>query len=100
MASKSTGFYSEDPGHIWWRPEQPTEIHVVFNDKIFTEADGTRPGLWFTASSKLKSANYSPKNFNRLARALKAKGLPAPAEVPEHDRRLTRRWKLIAKFGQ
>ena len=49
-----------------------------------------------TFSSKFKSANYHPQNFNRVARALADAGKPAPAEVPEHDRRLKVRNTLIA----
>lgn len=98
MSSSSTsptGFVTEDGFHIWWTANQPHEIHMVSSDPIFNSADGKHPGLWTTYSSKPKSANFHPQNFNRLARALKDKGLPAPAEVPEHDRRLNMRGRLF-----
>lgn len=93
----STGFYT-DPFHLWWRPSQPNEIHLVTSETIFNTNAGDHPGLWVTFSCNPKSANYHPQNFNRAARALKAKGLPHPAETPEHDRRLNHRAALIAKW--
>lgn len=96
--SSSTGYYTDEPFHVWWRPNQPDEIHVVSSEGKFNSADGNRPGLWITFSCNPKSANYHPQNFNRCARALKAKGLPAPTEVEEHDRRLNMRDRHIAAW--
>lgn len=67
---------------------QPDEIHLVSSDSIFHDGNHRRPGLWTTFSSKPKSANYHPQNFNRAARALRDRGLLAPDEVLERDRRL------------
>lgn len=98
--SSSTGFVTSDGFHVWWRPNQPHEIHLVSSDPLFSSADGDHPGLWVTFSCNPKSANYHPQNFNRAARALKGEGKPAPEEVPEHDRRLNLRSKWIATWDK
>lgn len=98
--SVSVGFITPQGFHVWWRPNQPSEIHLVTSDPMFNSADGEHPGLWTTYSSKPKSANYHPQNFNRCARALAAHGCEAPDEVPEHDRRLNQRGKWIAEWNK
>jgi hypothetical protein len=98
--SSSTGYHTADGFHVWWRPNQPDEIHVVSSDPQFNSADGEHPGLWITFSCNPKSANYHPQNFNRTARSLKANGCEHPAEVEEHDRRLNMRSKFIAAWKQ
>lgn len=89
---------------VWWNPNQPDEIHLVTSDPMFHDGHDDHHGLWTTYSSKPNSANYHPVNFNRCARALKAKnephGKPFPAEVPEHDRRLHKRNRLIALWNK
>jgi len=82
---------------VWWNPNQPDEIHLVTNDPIFHDAEGERPGLWVTFSSKLESANYHPVCFNRCVRALMDADKPHPPQVEEEDRRLKLRNGLIAK---
>lgn len=96
----STGFVTDEGFHVWWRPNQPHEIHLVSSDPLFNSPDGQHPGLWTTASCNPKSANYHPQNFNRLARALKAKGCAHPPVVAEHDRRLNMRAKWIALWNK
>jgi hypothetical protein len=98
--TSSTGFITPDGFHIWWRQNQPDEIHLVTSDPQFNSTDGQHPGMWVTFSCNPKSANYHPQNFNRSARALAANGKPAPDEVPEHDRRLNRRDRLIAGWNK
>lgn len=96
--TSSTGYITPSGFHVWWRPEQPHEIHLVSSDPEFNSPDGEHPGLWVTFSCNPKSANYHPQNYNRAARALHAKGKPAPTEVVEHDRRLNQRGKRIAEW--
>jgi hypothetical protein len=88
---------------VWWNPKQPDEIHLVTNDPMFHDGDGEHLGLWVTFSSKPNSANYHPVNYNRCVRALTAKneagGKPCPVVVPEHDRRLKSRNRLIALWN-
>lgn len=96
----STGYITPEGFHVWWRPNQPHEIHLVSSDPKFNSADGQHPGLWVTFSCNPKSANYHPQNFNRLARALHNEGLDYPPEVPEHDRRLNQRSKWIAEWSK
>jgi hypothetical protein len=81
---------------VWWNPSQPDEIHLVTNDAMFHDTAGEHPGLWVTFSAKPNSANYHPVCFNRCVRALANAGKPHPAEVPEHDRRLSKRSRLVA----
>jgi hypothetical protein len=79
-------------------------VHVMESDRIviktgdrrFAKPDGSRPGIRFSASSNPDSAYYDPNNFNRLAGYLRGRGLPAPDPVPEHPRRLDRRWPLLS----
>ncbi|MFJ1758858.1 hypothetical protein ACIOD2_00995 [Amycolatopsis sp. NPDC088138] len=46
-----------------------------------------------------RSADYSPANFNRLARYLRQQGKPAPAEAALHTRQLARRDDVIRQAG-
>lgn len=79
--------------NIWWQPAHPTRVHYVTNDSTFTDAQGSRPGIRIVFSDDPMSADYSPANFNRCSRALRAAGKPAPPEdVPELSRRLRDRF--------
>ena len=98
--SSSIGFHPEERFHVWWRPNQPHEIHLVSSDSVFNSPNEQRPGLWVTFSCNPKSANYHPQNFNRLARALEKNGLGHPPEVAEHDRRLNLRARWIALWNK
>lgn len=100
LMTASTGYTEIEPFQVWWRANQPHEIHLVSSNPLYNSADGQHPGLWVTFSCNPKSANYHPQNFNRLARALVASDKPAPAEVPEHDRRLNQRSKWIAWWNK
>lgn len=77
---------------VWWRPDDPNRVHYTTNDPRFTDATDQRPGIRIVFSSDPMSADYSPNNFNRAARALRRAGKPAPAEVPEPSRRLRDRF--------
>jgi hypothetical protein len=46
-----------------------------------------------------RSLDYNPATFNRLARALYTKDVPAPAEVPLHPRHLRYRDAVIKELG-
>lgn len=91
-----TGYVTPEGFHLWWRLNQPYEIHLVSSDPTFNSLDGQHPGLWVTFSANPGSANWHPQNFNRAARALAAQGLPYPPPTPEHDRRLSHRAKWVA----
>jgi hypothetical protein len=74
---------------LWWRDDDPARIHYTTNSSLFTDANGDRPGIRVVFSSDPLSADYSPTNFNRACRALRAAGKPAPTtDVPEPSRRL------------
>ncbi len=75
---------------------EPGRIVIKNGDQRTTKPDGSKPGIWFSASSNPDSADYNPNNFNRLAGYLRDQGLPAPDPVPEHSRRLDRRWPLLS----
>jgi hypothetical protein len=75
---------------------EPDRIVIKTGDRRITKPDGSRPGIWFSASSNPDSADYDPNNFNRLTRYLRGQGLPAPNPVPEHPRRPDRRWPLLS----
>lgn len=96
---------SEQPEYIspisyYWDPNEPERIHLWIKDDRFTDAAGERPGIWNVYSINPKSADYSPSNFNRVARALRAEQRPAPEhDAPEHDRRLRYRNGLIDDYG-
>ena len=75
---------------------EPDRIVIKTGDRRFTKPDGSRPGIWFSASSNPDSADYNPNNFNRLAGYLRDQGLPAPDPVPEYSRRMDRRWPLLS----
>jgi hypothetical protein len=101
------GSYKEDPmsanvpvgdymtvegATLWWRPDDPTRIHYTTNSDEFTNATGDSPGIRVVFSADPMSADYSPRNFNRAARALRRLGKPAPDEIPEPSRRLRDRF--------
>lgn len=79
--------------NVWWQASDPDRIHYVTNDATFTDTNGEHPGIRVVFSSNPRSADYSPANFNRCARALRTEGKSAPAEdVPERSRRLRDRF--------
>ena len=68
---------------------EPDRVVIKTGDRRFTKPDGSRPGIWFSASSNPDSADYNPNNFNRLAGYLRD-------PVPEYSRRMDRRWPLLS----
>jgi len=101
MAHPSTDgdyvFVNDGTTTIWWRQDQPSEIHMTVNDPDFHHPN-TGPGLHVVFSSVVDSANYHPANFNRCARVLKKHGKAHPPEVAEGERRLDRRgWRKVQK---
>jgi hypothetical protein len=83
----------------YWDPDEPERIHLWIKNSRFTDANGEHIGIWNVYSANPKSADYSPSNFNRVARALRVEGRPAPEhDAPEHDRRLRSRPKLIKAY--
>jgi hypothetical protein len=90
------GSYSKIDGvvlTVHWM--EPGRIVIKNGDRRTTKPDGSKPGIWVSASSNPDSADYNPNNFNRLAGYLRDQSLPAPDPVPEHSRRLDRRWPLL-----
>jgi hypothetical protein len=77
---------------IWWRPDDPARIHYTTNNRVFTDVAGERPGIRVVFSADPMSADYSPRNFNRAARALRQASKPAPPDIPEPSRRLRDRF--------
>lgn len=75
---------------------EPDRIVIKTGDPRITKPDGSRPGIWVSASSDPDSADYHPNNFNRWAGILRDHGQPAPDPVPEHSRRLDHRWALLS----
>lgn len=75
---------------------EPGRIALKNGDRRTTKLDGSKPGIWITASSNPDHADYNPNNFNRWAGFLHDLGLPAPDPVPEYPRRLDRRWALMS----
>lgn len=76
---------------VFWHPSQADRVHLVTADDRFVDEHGARPGLHVVFSSNPNSADYHPANFNRVARVLRAAGVPAPADVPVTSRRLADR---------
>jgi hypothetical protein len=74
----------------------PSRIVIKTGDRRITKPDGSKPGIWITASSDPDSADYDPNTFNRWAGYLRDQGLPAQDPVPEHVRRLDCRWTLLS----
>jgi hypothetical protein len=71
-------------------------IVIKTGDPRITKPDESRPGVWVSASCNPDSADYHPNNYNRFAGILRDAGEPAPDPVPEHARRLDRRWPLLS----
>jgi hypothetical protein len=81
---------------LWWSETQQDRIHLVLTDPRLIDSEGEKPGLRLVLSSNPRSADYSPANFNRCARVLRALGMPAPdQDVPEHPRHLRYRENVI-----
>jgi hypothetical protein len=76
----------------WWE-ERDNTIHMGTSDPRFTSEDeASGPGLRLKFSANPRSADYHPRYYNRIARALRAAGKRAPEhDAPEHDRRLDQR---------
>lgn len=73
----------------FWHASQPDRMHLAIDDARFVDENGEKPGIRIVFSSNPASADYNPANFNRLARALREQGAPAPAEdVPVASRKL------------
>jgi hypothetical protein len=92
-----SGSYSRIEGlgfTVHWM--EPDRIVLKTGDQRITKPDGSRPGIWISASCNPDSADYDPNLFNRLAGILRNHGQPAPDPVPEHGRRLDRRWPLLS----
>lgn len=80
----------------WWDEKQPDRIHITNSDDRFLDDHGVKPGLRIVFSSNPRSADYNPNGYNRVARALRAVGAPAPAEdVPLRSRKLKDRTEKI-----
>lgn len=79
---------------VYWI--EPDRIVIKTGDRRVTKPDGSRPGIWVSASSDPGSADYNPNNFNRWAGIPRDHGQPAPDPVPEHHRRLDHRWPLLS----
>lgn len=90
----------DHPVTIWWAPAQPDRVHLTTGDPRFTDEHGGRAGLRVVFSSNPRSADYNPGNFNRIARALAEAGIPAPDEVPLHQRHLRSRDQVIKELDQ
>lgn len=89
----SVGKHIEEFPHVWWRPDDPTEIFMTLVTPKLTDENKQRPGMWNTYSTNWRSANYDPANFNRLARFLADNNLAAPPQVEVGSRRLSVRFK-------
>lgn len=80
-----------DGFNAFWHDGQPDRIHLAVNDARFVDEHGEKPGIRIVFSSNPASADYNPANFNRIARALRAVGAPAPDDVPVASRKLKER---------
>lgn len=95
MSSSCLTFGEHD---YWWSADQPNEITSSTTSPASTTemARGTASGPPTHATPT--SANYSPANFNRVARAFAVDGQHTPAIVEEHGRRLNTRSKMISAW--
>jgi hypothetical protein len=89
----SVGAIAPEKPNIWWVRDRPSEIYMTMTTKAMVNEHGGQHGFWTTFSTNLKSANYDPANFNRLARWLESQGIDAPPQVPVGSRRLGTRFK-------
>lgn len=87
----------DDPVHVWY-DEGTQSIHLTCNDRRLTDENGEKPGFRVVFNANPRSADYSPANFNRLARFLRTQGRPAPEEAPLKPRQLNRRQQVIAEL--
>ncbi|MDT7805003.1 MAG: hypothetical protein QOI78_8436 [Actinomycetota bacterium] len=87
-----------NPVHVWY-DEKGGEIHLTCNDPRLTDENGQKPGFRTVFNANPRSADYSPANFNRLARYLRQQGKPAPAEAELHPRQLAQRDDVIRQAG-
>lgn len=85
------------PVHIWW-DERNRCIHLTCTNPELTDEANAKPGFRVVFNASPRSADYSPGNFNRLARYLRSYGKPAPDEVPLHSRKLSDRPGVIAEL--
>jgi hypothetical protein len=82
-----------------WYDEGTQSIHLTCNDPRLTDENGQKPGFRTVFNANPRSADYSPANFNRLARYLRQQGKPAPAEAELHPRQLAQRDDVIRQSG-
>jgi hypothetical protein len=82
VAPEDGDFVAVDSFMVFFDKDAGDAIHLVTDDPSMTDEHGQKPGLRVVFSSNPKSGNYSPNNFNRLARFLRDHGKTAPAEVP------------------
>lgn len=85
------------PVNVWYH-ERTRAIHVTCSNPALTDETGEKAGFRILFNANPRSADYSPANFNRLARYLRSQGKPAPDEVPLHSRKLSDRPGVIAEL--
>lgn len=99
----TTGNYAtlgddRNPVNVWY-DEGTQSIHLTCSDPRLTDEHGQKPGFRTVFNANPRSADYSPANFNRLARYLRQQGKPAPDEAPLHPRHLAQRGDVIEKLA-
>jgi hypothetical protein len=73
-------------------------FHVVVSDSRFSH-QSAQEGLRFVAEASPLSANYNPREFNRILGAFHEQGqLTDWQEIPEHERHIVRRTQLIIDY--
>lgn len=99
----SSGNYAQlgddrNPVHVWYDPEDAS-IHLTCRDPRLTDEHGGKPVFRVVFNANPASADYHPRNFNRLARFLRQEGKSAPDEVPVHPRHLALRPQVVANLA-
>jgi hypothetical protein len=85
-------------GRSVWYDASHQAIHVASHDPRFHDGNGGKLGTHDVYSCDPRSADYSPKNFNRWARWLRDEEAPAPAQdAPEYPVHLCYRVWVIAE---
>jgi hypothetical protein len=73
-------------------------FHVVVGDSRFSHASA-QEGLRFVVEASPLSANYNPREFNRILRAFQEQWqLVDWEEIPERERHIARRMQLIIDY--
>lgn len=93
--SNDKTYLTVDGFSAFWHHSQPDRIHLATKDPRFIDENGEKPGIRIVFSSNPASADYNPANFNRIARALRAIGAPAPDDVPVASRKLKDRGGVV-----